>query len=200
MHPIVLFVIIFFGTATVIGLFVATWFISKGRVKNNPENATILMKNGHEAIPIKGKRDGLPSNKGSKYNYQFNGITKFTLLPHKYTPIYVRNRVLIFLNFAGQLISSPFNSTERLSQSEREKLIYEFVEAKIGADAIREIRGKSTINVIIIGIIAFILGVGCVFGYNFISNTMKAQSKPATNTEKPAITEEYKPITEDGSN
>lgn len=195
MHPLILFVIIFFGILFVAGLFIATWFISKNRVKNKPENAVILKKNGQEIIAYKGIMDGLPSKKCIKYKYNKD---RFVLVPNEYTIEYIKNRRLIFIGRDGQVISQPFEKTQSLTASEREKLIYEFIESKIGGDAIREIKGKSTVNVIMIAVIGFAVGVACVFIFNFVSDKyMNKEPNITTENEKPVITEQYVPITEE---
>lgn len=193
MHPLILFVIIFFSTIFVIGLFVATWFISKSRVKNKPENAIVLVKSGQEILPYKGKQNGKPSNKATRYDYNKDN---FVLVPNKYNPDFIKNKRLIFVSRQGQVVASPFDKVQSLTSTEREKLIYEFVESKIGGEAIREIKGKSAVNVIFIAVVAFVVGIACVFLFNFVRDNY-GQTEQSVQTEQPKITEEYKPISEE---
>lgn len=164
---IILFITIFFSVIFVIALFIVTFLLGRNTVKNNPKNATVLVKKGSEVLPFKGKMAGNPLQKGTRYIYNTN---KIVLVPAKNEEIFVKNRRLIFLNRLGQLIASPFDKDVSLSPDERDELIYEAMESKMTGDAIREIKGKPTINFIVIGIIAFILGIGAVFAYNYVND------------------------------
>lgn len=171
---------IFWGMVLLSLSFIFTYYYGKKRVKNNPENATILIEHGHEVIVQKAKLN-LVSKTGSRYIYN----NKSVLVPVKYKVRYIKNRRLLFLNKIGQIIATPFDIEEKLSDTEREELIYELMESKIGTDVVKAIKGGKAGNAIILIVIAFIVGVIAVFGYQYFSNSMKQST-----TQKQTTTQE----------
>lgn len=183
MNGAVLFIIIFFSVLVVFGILLSLFLFGRSTVKNNPNKAIVLVKNGNETKAYKGKLSEKPSNKGSRYTYD----NRTVLVPASYGEVYHKNKRLIFINRLGQLIASPLENDIELSPDERDLLIYELVESNIGANIVHAIKGGKTMNVIIIGVIAFIIGILAVIGYNYMSKAMnKPASTPQQNTEQPA--------------
>ena len=152
--------LILLGLTLLIGSYVLAYTIARKRVKNDSSKATILVKNGLETEAKKGQLSGI-GKRGTKYFY---GGKKVLFVPSSYQEVYHKNRRLLFIQRFGQLIASPFDNDIPLSDSEKEDLIYELTSGHIGADGLRAIKGKSSANVILIAIIAFIIGAVMVYG------------------------------------
>ena len=169
----------------IIGIFFLTFLYGRLTVKDNPNKAIIFIKTGrHVGKPIKGYIDGKSTNSGCKYKYNNNYI----FVPHQYGDVFYCSKRLLFLNRKGQLIPMPFDDDLSLSEDEKAELIYELCESHIGADSIRALKGKQSFSIILIGVVAFVLGILAVISYTYISDVMAAQqipSKPPTTQEKP---------------
>lgn len=152
-----------------IASFILTYFIGKKRVRDNPNKAYIFVKRGnHIGTPFKGEIAGKPSRNGTRYKY--NNTT--VLVPSTYGEIYHKTRRMIIVNYIGQIIASPFTDDKPLSKLERENLIYEFTESHIGSDAIKALKGNKAFGMFIIIVVAFIIGLIAIVGYNYMKSTM----------------------------
>lgn len=172
-HTLIVIILAFWASLLVIGLFVAVFFLGRSSIKKNDENsALVLVKVGHEIKAYKGKLFGVcKSGIGFIYN------RSIAIVPFKFKRIFHKNRLLIFMNNQEQVISSPFDNDEKLTDEEKKGLIYELFESHLGADAIRALKGKGQglLTIIIVGIVAFALGAILVYG------VINLQSKkPAT--------------------
>lgn len=171
MQALIIFIITFFSILFIAGILILTFLYGKRTTRNNPKNAIVLVKNGLEILSYKGKMKGKPAKTGVKYEYN----NTFVLVPASSKEYYYKNKRLLIVNQLGQLIATPFGNDIYLTNSERENLIYELVESSIGSEIIHSMRGKSTVSIIIVAIIAFIIGAGAVLGYNAISKMMANQ-------------------------
>ena len=174
-----------------IAIIVLTFLYGRLTVKDNPTKALIFLKTGrHIGKPIKGNMVGKPSQTGTRFNY----LDKTIFVPHKYGDYFHLNRRMVFVNHVGQLVPMPFSDDMSLSDDEKGELIYDLCASHIGADSIKALKGKQTMSVLIIGIIAFVLGILAMFGYNYMQNVMTQQQAQSSQQqqEKPPI--EIKPI------
>lgn len=174
-----------FGVVILAASFVITYIIAKRRTKNNPNNAIVILRNGQEGEAFKAKLHKI-SRLGYRYIYKANGKIKHVILPKKYEPFYVRNNLWIFIRDIGDIVSSPFHEKDKLSDAEREELIYEVVETHIASDGMRALKGGKGINtalIIIIIIAAIVLGG---FGIQFIQ---KQSAQQAAQVLPPPVTQ-----------
>lgn len=167
-HTLLTIILVFFGIIFTATAFILTIILSRKSVKNNPKKATILIKNGAETIGYKGTFSGL-CDKGYRYNYDKD---KFVAVPIRYEPIFHRNRRLLFLNNINQVIVNPFGKDVELNPDEKSDLLYALVSGQIGAEAVKAIRGKTTVNIWVIAIIAFVIGAIAILGYNYMSKNV----------------------------
>ena len=169
--------------------FLIIFLLGRHSIRDNPNKALVYVKTGkHISKPLNGKIDGKPTNKGSKYTYGKNIV----FVPARYGDYFHRSKRMLFVSHLGQLVASPFSDDIELSGDEKNELIYGLVESHIGADAMRAIKGKSTINILIVAIIAFAIGAIIVFGvtqYQAQSDLKQTnniqQVEPETPKEKP---------------
>lgn len=173
----------FFGIIILVLSFVLTYHLGKGKVKNNPNEAIVFVKNGVEIVPYKGKL-ALTSKSGCRFSYLKE---KFVLVPNNYTVEYCKNKRAIWIGKIGQLISSPFDSSEQLSDTERENLIYELTESQIGSEAVRAIKGNKGSSILMIIIIGVIVVTVAFFAMQYLPKMM---NKTTDTTTQPAITQE----------
>ena len=166
-----------------IAIIIITFLYGRLTVRDNPKKALIFLKTGkHVSKPIKGKIMGKPNQMGTRFNY----LDKTIFVPHKYGDYFHLNRRMVFVNHVGQLVPMPFSDDKELSNDEKEELIYELCASHIGADSIKALKGKQTMSILIIGIIAFVLGILAMFGYNYMQDVMLQQQQQQTQ-EKPSI-------------
>ena len=185
---LLLIVLWFFIGLLFIAVIILTFFYGRITVKDNPKKAFIFLKTGkHINKPIKGYMVGKPNQVGTRFNY----LDKTVFVPHKYGDYFYLNRRMVFVNHVGQLVSMPFSDDKQLSNDEKEELIYELCASHIGADSIKALKGKQTMNILIIGVIAFILGILAMFGYNYIQGIV-AQQQQQQQQQQPSI--QIKPI------
>lgn len=172
----------------IVASFILTYFYGRSTVKDNPSRAMIFIKTGkHISKPIRGFLTGKSSQKGCRYNYKDSTI----FIPASYGDYFYNNKRMLFINHIGQLVASPFGDDIPLSDTEKEELIYEFVSSHIGADAVKALKGKQTVPIIIVAIVAFIIGIVAVFGYMYMSDMMLQQGVVKEQPVKPPI--EIKP-------
>lgn len=165
-----------------ITVLVLTFFYGRYTVKDNPDKAYIFRKTGrHVSKPFRAKRMGKPSRLGTKYKYG----NSFVTVPNTYADVYINQRRMIFVNNIGQIIASPFDTDIELSDKEKEDLLYEMVESHIGSDAMKAIKGKNTMPIIVIIIIAFIIGILAVYGYNYIQDAMVQRQAQSQQQQQP---------------
>src|SRR3972149_7995663 len=142
-------------------------------VKDNATEARIFIKTGlHINKPVKGKISAISHN-GISFKYNRKGII---FVPTSYKEHFYCGKRILFLSRKGVLIASPFEDDIALSNDERESLIYELCASHIGADGMRALKGKGSISIIIIALVAFIIGVSSVIGFNAFQNATKKQS------------------------
>ena len=178
-----------FGALLLCASFLVWYLLGRHSIRDNPNKALVYVKTGkHISKPLNGKIDGKPTNKGSKYTYGKNIV----FVPARYGDYFHRSKRMLFVSHLGQLVASPFSDDIELSGDEKNELIYGLVESHIGADAMRAIKGKSTINILIVAIIAFAIGAIIVFGvtqYQAQSDLKQTnniqQVEPETPKEKP---------------
>ena len=190
LRTLILIIVWLFVVLLFIAVILLTFLYGRLTVKDNPTKALIFLKTGkHISKAIKGCMVGKPSRYGIRFNY----LDKTVFVPHSYGDYFHRNRRMVFVNHIGQLVPMPFSDDKELSNDEKSELIYEFVSSHIGADSIKALKGKQTMSILIIGIIAFFLGVLVMFGYNYMQGTMaQPQTPQQQQQEKPSI--EIKPI------
>ena len=180
------FILIFLWTFValfIIGVFILTFIYGRFSVKDDSSKALIYVKTGrHVNRPIKGTLKGAPSSKGCRFIYE----KKYLFVPHTYADIYFNNKRMLFVNHLGQLIASPFDNDTPLSNDEKADLIYELTSGHIGADSMRALKGKQSMSIVIIGVVAFILGVMAVFGYNYMNDVMIQQRTQQPAQQQPA--------------
>ena len=170
---------ILFGLIFIFGSYILTYTIARKRVKNDASKATILVKNGLETIAKKAQLKGV-NNKGVSYIYEH----KVLFVPNSYQHVYHKNRRLLFVTHLGQQIASPFASDTPLSDTEKSDLIYELTAGTIGADGLRAIKGKSSTNVILVAIIAFVIGAIAVYGILNYQDIIAQQQLPPTQSQQ----------------
>lgn len=174
----------------VVGLFIIVFFWGRRTIKDNPDKALILILTGkHIDNVFKGELH-VRNNKGISFKYNTN---KFIFVPNKYEEIYHRNRRLLHLNKAGQLIASPFANEIEISTDEKSTLIYELCASHIGADGMKALKGMASfkLSIIIIAIIAFIIGGIAVYGYNqYQIRQTQQQIQPAQPTQQQKPTQQ----------
>ena len=171
-----------------IAILVLTFLYGRLTVKDNAEKALVFLKTGrHIGKPIKGSMVDKPNQVGARFNY----LDKSVFVPHKYGDYFYCNKRMIFVNHIGQLIPMPFSDDKSLSNEEKAELIYELCASHIGADSIKALKGKQTMSLLIVGVIAFVVGILVVFGYNYIQDTI-AVNNIQQQQQKPSI--EIKPM------
>lgn len=173
-----------FGVLLLIASFVVTYIIAKRRVKNDPNNAVIVIKNGHEGEPFKANLVNIVS-RGFRYRYKYKKRIFHVILPRKYDPFYIRNRLWIFVDNVGDVVSSPFNGKNVLTEDEKSELILEILQSHIAADAVRSIKGGNGVNVILIGIVIAAIVILGLFGFNYYQNSLSANQPTQQQTQQP---------------
>lgn len=188
-HTLAIILLWIAGLIFLIGISIIVFNFGRRSMKNNPDKGLILMLNGDQLDPIKAKRNKI-AEKSIEYIYH---KTKRVLVPKKFRTIYVKARRAIFIDHIGQIISSPFESAgdkplngiitttdeqgNKITESEKTDLIYDFLESNVGDGAISAIKGKvGTGSVVVIAIVAFIIGIGSMFAFQQFQNTMKQQA------------------------
>lgn len=189
LYVIVLILLWLFVAVGIAGLLLLIFLYGRHTVRDNPKKALIYIKNGNVVgSPFIGTLNGKPTKKGCKFSY---GKDKIVLVPAKYHEVYHKNKRMIFLSRVGQLIASPFANDSKLSENEKEELIYELVSSHIGADSIKALQGHSNLNIIFIAIIAFVFGILAVVGYTYMQKQMTVQPNTSITdtTTKPSSQE-----------
>lgn len=176
----------FFGIALLFGVILITFLFGKASIKDKPYQGAVFIKTGlHISKPIKAQRGDI-SSKGSFFMYGKKGLV---LVPKSYKENYYCNRRIIFVSHTGQLIASPFQDDITLSSDEKNDLIYELCASHIGSDGMRAMRGKSQVSIMIIAVIAFIIGVSAILGFNAFQEQMaKRQVNPPQQQQEIKIT------------
>lgn len=160
--------------------YVITYIIGKRTARNNPDNGLVMIKNGSD-IPSYKAKCIQKTRLGRRYRYNKD---KTVIVPNKYTPEYNNYRRLIWLSVSGQVIATPFDKDEKLSDSEREDLIYEMFETHVGSDGMRALKSKtSTMNIVIVAIIAVLIGAIATFGVIQFQKSM-AVKQQAIDSQK----------------
>lgn len=193
LHTLLLIILWSFVAVFSIGIIIIAYFFGRRSIKDDLHNALILVRIGHQIRGFKGTMKAIYKS-SIRYSYDKNLLT---LVPQKYGEVYHRQRRLIFLNKLGQLISSPFDNDERLTDNEREDVIYEALESHMATDAIKAIQGKKTFNFIIIAVVAFIIGAVAVFGFYQFQGVMKQnqqQTQSIQQQSQPTKTNQQQPI------
>lgn len=169
MQALALIILVILGLILTFGIFFFVFLLGKRSVKNNPEKGLVFVKTGLQLLPPFKAKLVEKTKKGFLYLYDRN---KFIMIPSKYKEVYFRGRLIIFVNKIGQLISSPFDDDEVLSENEKSSLIYELVSSRIGSQSIQALQGKAA-NIIMIAIIAFFIGAVIIYGFLKYQDTMK---------------------------
>lgn len=186
LHLFVMIIIWAFVVVFSIALFLLIFLIGRWTVKDNPTKAFIFIKTGnHISSPIKAKLMGKPSKLGSRWKYGKYG-KNVIFLPASYKDYYHKNRRAIYINRIGQLIASPFDDDQPLTDDEKNELIYELVTSHIGADGMRALKGKGNLSILFVIIIVVVIMAVGIFGYNYYTKNMAQQQQPATQQQQPA--------------
>lgn len=180
LHTLLLIILWFIIAVLFIAIIVLTFIWGRSTIKDDSSKALVLVKTGSHISQVIKAKVSERSNKGHSFMYK----NKVVFVPATYEEIYIRNKRMIFINRAGQLIASPFSNDISLSTDERDSLIYELVSSHIGADAVRNMKGKTSTNIIVIAIVAFIVGALVVYGFNYYQDTV---SQRQTKTQQPTI-------------
>lgn len=167
-------------------LMITIYFLGKRSVKNDPNKALILVKNGLNVYPIKGNQTEI-TKKGVCYRYKKD---KFVFMPKQYSEVFLNCRRLIFLSRIGQLIASPFANDIPLTEEENSNLIYEMCSTHIGADAMKALKGKGNAGIILIAIIAFVIGMSIVVIFNQVSASRQQLQQSQQSQQSPTIIKE----------
>ena len=183
LQTLLIIVICAFGGVFVLASLLFAYIYGRHTIKDNPTEALIFVKTGlHINRPIKAKISE-KNNKG--YSFMYKDKVVF------YDEIYYKQKRMFFINRVGQLIATPFNQDVELANDEKESLIYELCSSHIGADGMRALKGKNTVNIVIVAFVAFIIGVIAVFGWNYIQSSLVVspnttqQSKPTQPSQTP---------------
>lgn len=166
------FIIFLWGSTTilVIGLLAVVFFFGRSTIKDNPNKALVYVKTGrHVGLPMKANLIGKPTKRGCRFNY---GNKQMVFVPASYSDNYHKGKRMLFISHIGQLIASPFADDVPLSNDEKNELIYEICESHVGADGMKALKGKLSLNIIMVVVIAFIVGIVAVVGYNYMQGTM----------------------------
>lgn len=175
--------LVFIGIAFISGLVFAIFYIGRKSVQDNPDKAIVLKKTGQHITPYKGVKTA-KSRSGISFKYD----KKIVLIPNAYHETYILNKRIIFVNKDNQIIASPFDDDVSISSSEKNDLIYELIESHIGADGMRALRGNNMPSVILVGVLAFAIGVVVCFGFLNFQDSMKDKQTGTQQTqEQPAI-------------
>lgn len=162
------------GIPFIVGIFIVVFQLGKRTVWNNDKKAYVFKDTGTEYILYKGTRPENPTDKGSIYYYS----DTFILVPQKYTKKYIKSKLAIFIDSAGSLISAPTHNDKKLLPNEKEDLLYSIIEANIGSNAVKALKGVQKGSVILIAIIAFVVGAVAVLGFNYIKEQYSQQQQP----------------------
>lgn len=165
-----------FGFALFIGFIIIAYFWGQSSIRDNPNKAKILVKAGHRlAASYKGQ---LTEKNDVGCTYKYNGNEK-VMIPHVYGEDYDnKGKRLIFISGVGQIIASPFDKNVKLNDTEKANLIYSLIESNIGGQIVRAMQGTKTMNVIIWAVVAFVVGIVLMFGFNYWQNS---QAKATVN-------------------
>lgn len=159
-----------------VAVLILAFIYGRSTIKDHPDQALVLVKTGrHVAKPVKA-RLVVSSKQGTAYKY--DSIKKVVIIPAGYDDIFCRGLRLVFVNRIGQLIASPFDKEDKkifneMSSVERENLIYDIIESKVGADGMKALKGTSKANTLIIAIVAFAIGAAAVFLFNNFQDMQK---------------------------
>ena len=169
-----------FIVITISAIIIITYLLGRLSIKDKPNEAFVFIKTGsHFRKPIKGKLSEV-TNRGSSFMYS-KGVV---FVPSSYEENYYCNKRMIFVNHKGQLIASPVVDDVLLSDTEKESLIYELCASHVGADGMRALKGKDTMNILIVATVAFFIGIAVVVGFNVFQEQMnKRQATPQQQTE-----------------
>lgn len=174
-------ILISFVTVFTIALVVLTYILGRISVRDNPDKAAIFIKTGHSiSKPKKGNKQET-TKKGTRYSY---GNGKSVIIPASYQEDYYCNARMIFISRRGQLIASPFDKDIVISEAEKETLIEELFNSHFAADGMRALRGKTALNTIVVAIIAFLLGVGVMFGFSAIQKQQARATQPVQQEQQ----------------
>lgn len=182
LRTFIIIILWLWGVCFLVSIFIITYLLGRFSIKDNPQKALVFVKTGrHISNPFKANMKGKPSRKGTRYKYGDNIV----LVPTSYGDYYYRNKRLIYINRVGQIVALPFDDDTKLADDEKNELIYELVESHIGADAMRELKGHSAMNVIIIAVVSFILGAIIIFGAIQFQKVMEQnKAQQAIQTEQ----------------
>lgn len=179
-QTLVWFIIWFIILLIVAGIILVTFLFGRRSIRDKPNEAVVFVKTGlHIQKPFKAKLS-ITSNKGQAFVY---GNNKITFNPIKYKEHYFCERRMIFITHAGQLVASPFSDDIALSETEKEDLIYEMCASHVGADGMRALKGKSTTSILIIALVAFVIGIAAVIGFNAFQGQMAKQQAPSSQQQ-----------------
>ena len=181
MHTLIL--IVLWSLATIFTLATLTIVFILGYVSNRDSHnlALVYVKTGLRVGKPYTAKLHTSSKRGTIYKYGNKAI----LVPSSYEIVYHNRKRMLFVDRLGQVIASPFGKDKPLSANEREDLIYELIESHIGADGVRALKGKNTLSVILIAIIALVIGVVATFGVIQFQKTMELKQAKTTQ-ETPA--------------
>lgn len=185
LHTLILIILWTLGVILFGGVLLVTFLIGKETTKENPNKALVLVKTGSHINRTFKAKIKTQANKGRCFAYD----NKFVLLPSTYEEIYFKNKRLIFINRAGQLIASPFANDVLQTDTEKEDLIYAVIESHIGSDSIKALHGKQTVNIIVVAVIAFAIGILAIYGFNYAKEYM-AQQQTAPTQQQTAPTQQ----------
>lgn len=182
MNTLIWVIIWFWLLLLIAGIILTVFLLGQRSVKDKPNEAAVFVKTGiHISKPFKAKLFS-SGNTGLGFFY---GEKKIVFEPAKYKEHYYHNRRAIFVNHAGQLVASPFTDDVTLSDPEKEDLIYELCSGKIGADGHRAMRGKGMPNSIIIAVVAFVIGIAVVLGFNAFQEQMAKRQTNVPQQQAP---------------
>ena len=153
--------LISFAVIMFFGILILVYILGKVSIKDNPKKGYVFVKTGsHVNKPFKAE-----IHKRARTGESFKYGDSVVIIPKIYQRLYYRNRRMIFVEHLGQLIASPFENEVPISPKDAEDLIYDICESHVGSDGMRALKGKSAINIVIVGVIAFVVGAALVFGF-----------------------------------
>ena len=159
------------------GFLLHLWFF---KPSNNPNKARIYLEGVNK--PYEGFLIHTSRN-GSIYNYD---KVKKVFVPSSYKVEYHYFKRLIWLDKNGSLIALPVSQDKPLTTNDRNDLIRELVESKIGAEAVRSIKARSSTSMLIV-IVAIIVAIFAgVIGFAIAKNITSRQSQPVPVSSQPA--------------
>lgn len=173
-----LLILFFFTSSFVLGILY--WH---SHTKDDYRKLYVFKENGKHTNNYKGKLETENSD-GIVYLYKVdNDIEKITV-PHNYGFTYWRHRRKVDIDSKNRLVLH--NDSYRVKQHDYDMIIKSLTIGKIGADIVNAVKShKAKVGTIVmVAVIAFVIGIGVILGYNYYTNRQQAINKPPTTQQQ----------------